>query len=329
MRLQLKVALCVALGVLPGVAIGAVDGLYVGGNVGWSDFSQGDSFTEGRSNNTLGVGLYSGYQFSSWFSLEGGLNYLGEAKGVRQSEMIVQGVQLSGKFGYTDGAMQLYTRLGGMFYRSDVSGDEQHGTVSGHDLSPLVAAGIEISINPQWTTRVEYQWVTDIQNSAASDASLDNSFLSLGVTYHFGALHLAQTASSSANTMPPSAPLEETAATTLPSLSLLYTFNQSDLSAENRHLLDAWLTERVKQKGGWGAVHLRVEGYSSPEGSQHNNKLISERRVAVVKAYLMQQGIVADNVVTEAKGETLQFDLGDMGNRSSPSLNRRVEVNSR
>jgi hypothetical protein len=33
MRIYTEVALCVALGVLPGVAIAAADGLYVGGNV--------------------------------------------------------------------------------------------------------------------------------------------------------------------------------------------------------------------------------------------------------------------------------------------------------
>lgn len=328
MRIYTEVALCVALGVLPGVAIGAMDGLYAGGNVGWSVYSGSNTFTDGKSSNTAGAGLIAGYQFAPWFSLEGGFSYLGDATGVQHSEMTVQGLQLSGKFGYTDAAWQVYSRLGGMVYRSDVTRRDQNDTVSGHDISPLVAAGIEYSINSRWTTRVEYQWVGDIKNSAATDASLDNSFLSLGVTYHFGELHQVQTPVSASVAMLPPTPPRETTAAALPSLSLLYAFNQYALSAENRLLLDAWLRERVEQKGKWGAINLVVAGYSSPEGSEHNNKVISQRRVEAVKTYLLQQGIAVEKVVTEAKGETIQFDPAEKGSEKSVSLNRRVEISS-
>lgn len=328
MRIYTEVALCVALGVLPGIAIAAADGLYVGGNVGWSNFSGSNTFTDGKSSNTAGVGLFAGYQYAPWFSLEAGFSYLGDANGGHNSEMTVQGLQLSGKLGYTDEDWQVYSRLGGIMYRSDVTRSDRNDTISGHDISPLVAMGIEHSFNTRWTTRVEYQLVANIKNSAASDASLDNRYLSLGVTYHFGEIHQAQSpVSTSVAVLPTMAP-NKTTVVVLPSLSLLYGFNQYALSAENQLRLDAWLRERVKQKGTWGAINLLVEGYSSPEGSEHNNMIVSQRRVEAVEAYLLQQGIAVGSVDIEAKGETIQFDQAEKGRKNALSLNRRVEIYS-
>jgi len=57
-------------------------------------------------------------------------------------------------------------------------------------------------------------------------------------------------------------------------------------------------------------AHLILEGHADPRGSDEYNQALSERRVARVKSFLMEQGIPAGNIETKAYGK--QRNLTDV-----------------
>lgn len=66
-------------------------------------------------------------------------------------------------------------------------------------------------------------------------------------------------------------------------------------------------------------MKVYLAGYASVEGSSDYNQALSQRRVDAVKVSLMDKGIAADRITTEAKGETSLW--GDLLEN-----NRRVMV---
>ena len=50
-------------------------------------------------------------------------------------------------------------------------------------------------------------------------------------------------------------------------------------------------------------AHLILQGHADPRGGPDYNKLLSERRVARTKAFLVQQGVTADAIETQGLGE--------------------------
>jgi len=50
-------------------------------------------------------------------------------------------------------------------------------------------------------------------------------------------------------------------------------------------------------------AHLILEGHADPRGSEEYNQALSERRVARVKAFLIEQGIPVGNIETKAYGK--------------------------
>ncbi|HZI56725.1 MAG TPA: OmpA family protein [Verrucomicrobiae bacterium] len=50
-------------------------------------------------------------------------------------------------------------------------------------------------------------------------------------------------------------------------------------------------------------AHLILQGHADPRGGPEFNKLLSERRVARTKAFLVQQGVTADAIETQGLGE--------------------------
>jgi len=50
-------------------------------------------------------------------------------------------------------------------------------------------------------------------------------------------------------------------------------------------------------------AHLILQGHADPRGTEEYNKLLSERRVARTKAFLVEQGVAADHIETQGLGE--------------------------
>jgi outer membrane protein OmpA-like peptidoglycan-associated protein len=50
-------------------------------------------------------------------------------------------------------------------------------------------------------------------------------------------------------------------------------------------------------------AHLILQGHADPRGGEEYNKLLSERRVARTKAFLVEQGVAADHIETQGLGQ--------------------------
>ena len=82
--------------------------------------------------------------------------------------------------------------------------------------------------------------------------------------------------------------------------NVLFDSDKSTLRAAGRDTLDAF----VDQIGGLEAQSVMAIGYADRMGSEASNQVLSEERVATVKAYLVSKGVAADRVQTSARGET-------------------------
>ncbi len=106
---------------------------------------------------------------------------------------------------------------------------------------------------------------------------------------------------------PAPAPVVEAPAAPLPvsekvsfDADILFDTNKSDLRAEGRDKLDAFIGEI----SGLESQKVVAIGYADRMGTDSANQSLSEDRVNTVKSYLVSKGIVADRVQTSAKGET-------------------------
>lgn len=73
------------------------------------------------------------------------------------------------------------------------------------------------------------------------------------------------------------------------------------------------------------STNVILSGHTDHEGDGHSNMLLSEGRIAVVKAYMIRQGIDENRISTVAYGETMP--ASDNHTAEGRKLNRRVEIN--
>lgn len=281
------------------------DGLYAGANMGWSQYYSNNDFTRGHENNDIGVGGYIGYQLNPYFSLENGILILGDAEGDKNSSMTVQGYQLSGKISYPVSNTDIYTRLGGMWYRSDYTRDDTNDSKVGTGIAPLISLGIEYTWNYNITSRVEYQWVGNIKNDAATSANVDNGLLSVGFSYHFGAQSSpSTTAVAMHQEQPAAAPVVPQSSQ---ELSLFYGFNEYTLTHANQQKIIDYFHDLAKHNGSVNNIKLSLHGYSDTLGSEKNNNFISKKRAEGVKRFLLLLGMREENITVKPEGSTSKF----------------------
>lgn len=69
---------------------------------------------------------------------------------------------------------------------------------------------------------------------------------------------------------------------------------------------------------------IMIEGHTDSQGAEEMNQQLSERRAESVKAYLVSQGVPADRIATEGKGES--NPIADNNSPEGRANNRRVEI---
>jgi stage V sporulation protein SpoVS len=108
---------------------------------------------------------------------------------------------------------------------------------------------------------------------------------------------------------------------------VLFDFNKSGLRPIARSSLDEWVA-RTKAVD-IGAVI--VVGHTNRLGSKAANQLLSEKRAAVVKAYLVSQGIEASRVRAEGKGSAQPVTRPSdcRGNKPTKALSQCLQPDDR
>lgn len=98
-----------------------------------------------------------------------------------------------------------------------------------------------------------------------------------------------------------------------------FAYDQSDLSADARAILDAKLPVLRAS----AAVRLRIAGHTDSRGSDEYNLALGQRRAAAAKRYLTQQGIDESRLEVASYGEEQPVAQGE--DESAWSQNRRDE----
>lgn len=79
-----------------------------------------------------------------------------------------------------------------------------------------------------------------------------------------------------------------------------FAFNESTLNTEATNQLDVNI-QSLKENP---QMHVRMAGYTSAEGTDADNQLLSEQRAAAVRDYLVTQGIAPDRISVIGYGRT-------------------------
>jgi outer membrane protein OmpA-like peptidoglycan-associated protein len=83
----------------------------------------------------------------------------------------------------------------------------------------------------------------------------------------------------------------------------LFEFDKDSIGADARKKLD----QLIQQLNGIPFGEIITLGFADPIGTQAYNQKLSERRAASVERYLVSNGIPADKIRIEARGETEEF----------------------
>jgi outer membrane protein OmpA-like peptidoglycan-associated protein len=101
---------------------------------------------------------------------------------------------------------------------------------------------------------------------------------------------------------------------------VLFDFNKYTLKPEAR--------ERLARISGivlaYPDLHLNIEGFTDSIGSDEYNQILSEKRAATVRDYLISSGVSINNVVAQGFGKT--NPVADNSTPAGRKLNRRVDM---
>ena len=99
-----------------------------------------------------------------------------------------------------------------------------------------------------------------------------------------------------------------------------FDFDKDTLKPEGRELLD----KVAAQASSISLETIIAVGHTDSTGPEGYNQTLSERRAASVKSYLVSQGIDANRIYTEGKGEL--EPVATNATREGRAQNRRVEI---
>lgn len=286
---------------------------YVGARLGWAAYSDAcNSNAQDCTNDTLGYGVYGGYQFNSWFALEGGVTSYGSPDARYSTGRIsadVWGSEMTVKFSYPLAERwDVFSRLGASY--QDIDKDLPNGmsSKSGNDWNTLATLGVSYRLSQHWSLRGEYQFIDGIGNNDAGQADLH--FTSLGVAYHFG-----QKTPVTKVIVPRY--VTENTPLSLSSTSL-FSFDSSKLNISNE------LELLAEQFHTYPNDRIRIVGHTDSSGSEAYNQKLSEQRAQSVANYLMSTGIDRDRLTVVGLGESSPIASNDT--TEGRARNRRVDV---
>ncbi|WP_229603625.1 OmpA family protein [Vibrio parahaemolyticus] len=310
-------AATVASSVLPDYQNGHA---YVGGRIGWAAYQDAcGSSAEYCDTDTLGLGVYGGYQFTDWFALEGGMTSYGSPEARYATggkvEADVYGGELAVKLSVPiTERMALFTRLGGAWQRIDKTVSRMPDSIESSEWNVLSSLGVSYRISQRWSLRGEYQFIDGIGDGEVDQA--DQHFTSVGLTYHFG-----QAAPVIIDEAPVIEPEPQTVTTTqMVSLSAesLFGFDSSELT------YNADLESLAEQLTQYSEDKVQIVGHTDSTGPEAYNQRLSERRAQAVADYLKRMGIAESRLSVEGQGESHPVASNDTA--EGRVQNRRVEV---
>lgn len=331
-------------------------GWYLGGNIGQSrshinngriaDSVLDDGFIV-RSitddDRDTGYKLFGGYQFNKNFALEGGYFNLGEFTfsadtiplGTLDGTIKLRGYNLDAV-----GLLPINEKLSafgriGITYAETKDSFNGSGAVilndgshSDRNTNAKIGLGLQYALNEHVDLRLEAERYR-LDNSFGSKDNID--FISVGAVYRFGKKTHAVPAPKVIEpvrqpvAVEPPPPAPKFKKYTL-SATELFAFNSDKVKIPQPKLVE--IADALKESD--SPKHIVIVGYTDNLGSDEYNKKLSERRAIAVKNYIASNGVDADRLKIEGKGEA--DPVVTCTNKKKAELieclapNRRVEI---
>lgn len=297
---------------------------YAGASVAHNDSRQiKDESSQCDGLNGIIDGLHLGYQFNPYFMAEVEYQYLGCMTTAEQlNDDMRQGV-VGAKFGYpiTDNITP-YLKAGAAGWL----GARSNG------ISGVVGVGLSYHVFDDVALNVEYQYTDPLGNDAIGEFA--HQRFSLGIQYRFGhatprvitiekpvvrEVIVEKIVEVEKIIEVESVPKIETVVISSTNAQAAMFENNSSILINTKALLS--IVALLKKHPD---TTVRIIGYTDSAGAESYNQWLSARRAGNVGDYLLHQGISADRVVTEGKGE-----LEPIASNSTPAgraMNRRVAI---
>lgn len=232
------------------------------------------------------------------------------------------------KLGYPMGKWMPYAKLG--------------ATGSNPGTRPNGALGVEYKFAPHWSVLGE----VFADSKSVNGVSQKNTNAAIGLSYYFNTPYVAPVVAAVAAPVvmqkpaPVVAPAPVAAApapvvvAVLPAAKTIFTDKPitiegasfSTNSAKLKPTAHQQLEEVVAFAAKYPEANLAVDGYTDSRGSEKLNRVLSAKRAAAVKAYLVKKGVDAKRISTAGNGSAKP--VGDNKTEAGRAQNRRVEINS-
>lgn len=313
---------------------------YLGFKSGWSSLHQGvkqlselDYLGNGQNvnqyqvkRNSIAYGLYAGYQFNPYLSLEGGYEHFGQVKvsSSAASDSVAfkhsaQGAILNLKTRYPlTERLDIFAKAGAALvqnrYKMPSLGQNENLKIKQNQVAPLLGTGVEYHIAPELSLRFDYQWLPRITKAKTDENTLspfssnvryrpDAHSLTVGLLYRFGVAEHVEVESVRQH-------IEFNA-------DVLFDFDKSNLKPEAFTMLDDVYTNIEQQN--LNNTQVNVNGYADRLGSQAYNLKLSQKRADNVASYLLSKGDAFENVVAQGYGSSTE----KTGNQCDNIRNRK------
>ena len=285
------------------------DSWTVGGALGWAHmydhkFPKSMTYDDvdvamdwGR--NGYGIKLFGEYNFTDWFGLGLGYNYIGGQdgylKGTYAGEAFKEGskmhfniAELYGKFGYTfdDNGSDVFFKAGPTYNWASWAGEKSHkvGGVVGVGVTYAFTKNLAIRAGYDYFFRVAKVDFSDVKGY--DDERMDEGLLYLGFQYTFGGPAAP-------------APVQKVKATQTHTLDagVLFPFDSAKLSSEGQNAV----ANVVQSANSMENPEFEVYGYTDRIGSDAYNLKLSDKRADAVSAELQNNGVTPK--VSDGKGK--------------------------
>lgn len=313
-------------------------GMYIGTKIGWSHYNAScESQSLDCDKNDLGAGIFLGYSFNNWLSIEGGYDYFGKVHATYPAlggsnkevdyEAKTQGIELGLKadFDITK-SLSLFGKAGALGWQTHKRGEEVDYKVSEKDegFSPMLGAGLEYALTNNLAARIEYQWFNNVGGNDTGGSNVN--FLSIGISYSFGSV----TNTGPATIIPVAVeqdvtPKTEPLVITLNSVymnNILFGFDQTNLNENAFHQLNPMLT-RLEL---YPETRVEIVGYTDSVGSENYNQKLSLKRALSVANFFITKGIDPSRIDVKGYGEI--NPIASNTTQEGREKNRRVELDS-
>ncbi|MHC6527152.1 MULTISPECIES: OmpA family protein [unclassified Vibrio] len=280
---------------------------YLGAKAGKSWLDDACTSTSACDDEDVTLGVFGGYQFWDFLSLEAGYDHLGKFDAAGLDDDSVQAFTLAPKLNlYLTDSFSVYGKFGGAYVDY---GDE-------NDASYLGAVGLQLDPHKKVAVRLEYQVLTDINNDIVR---AEANSATLGVAFKFGAEEEPVMMVEEEMVVEEPVVMTKTYEASLLG-SGLFALNSTELKPES----EQHLGELVDFLNKYPQANVEIVGHTDSSGTEKYNQMISEKRAQSVKNDLMKRGISANRI--SARGEGESNPVADNSTREGRAKNRRVDV---